>query len=170
MPVQTDGCVLRQPKISQEFSQKDVGQSTKIMLSYILPARHAYQWQTYESVEQHLYIYIWKKKKRWTHLVVQSRCSRVTNQPHRDPEPFGGCPELRALRKESIFSLSVCTASVSASGGLSWGCSTVQTTIYKFSPKYTEIQKQTHTNRHRSLTAHTHRFIQWLTGCWAVTL
>lgn len=140
MPVQTDLCVLKQPKFSHEFLQKDSGQATRIISSWICPARCTVSVADllYRGICRItvFYVYKWKKKSpHATHLVVQSRRSRVTNQPHTDPEPFRGCPELRALRKESIFSLSVCTAGLSVSGGLKQGL-----------PQY----KLPHTNSHQN--------------------
>lgn len=75
----------------------------------------------------HFYIYyeensenelpaVYNGNRKITNLVDQSRRSLVDNHPHREPEPLRGCPELRALRRESIFSLSVGTARLSASG------------------------------------------------------
>lgn len=158
MPVQTDGCVLRQPKC--EFLQKDAGQATKIILSYIWPARRTVSIADllYRGIRRIIvfYVYKWKKKNHHvTHLVVQSRRSRVTNQPHRDPEPFRGWPELRALRKESIFSLSVCTTGLSASGGLKQGLPQYKLP-YTNSHQNTLKFKKTNTHKQTSLTNCTH--------------
>lgn len=114
---------------------------------------------------------VYNGNRKITNLVDQSRRSLVDNHPHREPEPLRGCPELRALRRESIFSLSVGTARLSASGSgtsskhrLTRGTQPDTSSDQNTFQLQKKQQKKPQDKRIWSLTAPTHRFIQWLTG------